>query len=292
MQRFSLLALSLMLGLGAFAQSKTKEGYALNWNKEIDRDRGYGADRSAEVGGTQVPIYEARPSDVATLLRTVIPGASFKENKGVQTATGVSLPALSAAPLDVLATMSEDKKAGLTRLTMGFTQNGTALPANEAVVRDLAVKLNKAVVQQQVDVWQGKLDKAAKQQQSAQASQEKATEKVNKANSALEKTISRRGELQREISNIQADITRQDTRWQTSQNPKDLKKLTKLREKLAKTEKKLADTMTDETKQTKTANKRQEDMPGVAKDQQRTTESKEEVQRTVDALKQKLDSIR
>lgn len=295
MCRTLLLSLSAAFALSAFAQNKTKEGYSLSWDRTITTGTDSIAYGSIQVPATTVPVYEARPSDLSGLLKTALPMATFKEAGEVMTANTVTLPNITG-PVDLVATTKEDKKGGFTTLAFGMMQNGVPLAVDQStqqnVVRDLGVKLNKAVVQKQLDTWQGKLEKAGKQQAGAEADKDKANAKVSKANAELEKTVAKRSSLQREIANNQADIARQDVRWQTSQNPKDLKKLTKLREQLAKNEKKLADTMADETKQTKTANKRQDELPGAMKDHDKVAEGKAEVQRTVDALKAKLDNIR
>ncbi len=295
MQRIVSLSLSVVITLSAFAQNKTKEGYSLSWDKEIVTGHDTILSGAVKVPAATVPVYEARTNEVADLLKKALPMASFKESGGVYTANAVNLSTTMPA-VDVLATAKDDKKGGFTSMAFAFLQNGVPVSGDAGVLastaRELGVKMNKAVAQKQLDVWQGKLDKAVKEQQSVQADKEKATEKVNKANDDLGKTVKKRGDLQREISNTQADITRQETRWATSQDPKDLKKLTKLKEKQTKSEKKLADAMAQEAKQTKTANKRQDELPDAHKDHEKVTESKEEVQRTVDALRQKLDSIR
>ncbi len=295
MHRSLILPLSAFLTVAAIAQERTKEGYALAWNKEIVTGHDSIPSGALKVPATTVPVFEARANDVAALLKSALPMAAFKVSNGVYSAPSVNLSNLMPS-VDVLATAREDRKAGMTTVAFAFMQNGVPVGADAGVVsataRDIGVKMNKAVAQRQVDVWQAKLDKATKQQEGAQADKEKAYAKVSKANQALEKTVAKRSGLQKEIANAQADITRQEVRWQTSQDPKDLKKLTKLREKLAKSEKKLADAMADEAKQSKAAHKHQDDLPDAMKDHEKVAGSREEVQRTVDALKRKVENIR
>ena len=115
--------------------------------------------------------------------------------------------------------------------------------------------------------------------------------KASDASANLQKTTAKKSKVQTDIANNQADISRLELRWQTSQDAKDLKKLTKMRSTLAKNEKKLADLMADESKQQKTLNKRQDSVPDAAKDRLKTEDAQQETQRTVDALKRKLDAI-
>lgn len=298
MQRLTLFACSALfaLGLSAQKQNKTKDGYALSWDKEITAITDTIRSDSMKVVATQVPVYEVRPSQLASLLKTVLPGASLKESRGLYRALAVSYPDVSAAPVDLVATMKEDKKAGVTRMALGFLQGGAPLPGDaaqqQAAVRDLAVKLNKAVVQQQVTKWEQELTKAAKSAESARASQDKAHKKASDASADVQKTSEKKSKVQREIANNQADIARLEQRWQASQEAKDLQKLTKMRSTLAKNEQKLAGLMNDESKAQKTLNKRQDAVPNAAKERNASEDRQQEIQRTVDALKRKLENIR
>jgi hypothetical protein len=285
-----------MLSFGVQAQNKTKDGFLMSWDKEVVTGNDSIPGGSLKVPAFTVPVYEARPSDVMDHLKTVLPMATFKESAGILSANAVNLPEVATGPVDILARVTENKKGGYTTLALAMLQNGVPVVGDASVqrstVRDIGVKLNKAVVQEQLATWENKLTKAGERHEDAKADREKAQGKVVDANADLEKAVSKRGTLQKDIANIQADITRQEVRWQTSQNPKDLKKLTKLREKLSKSEKKLADAMADESKTQKSVNKRQEAVPDAMKDNEKLAQDKESVQRTVDALKRKLDNIR
>lgn len=296
MQRTTLLTLAALIGLSAIAQNRTKYGYALTWDKEITTGTDSIPNGVMKVPATTFPVYEAEPKDVASLLKTVIPGASFKSKGDVYTALGASVPAVSASPLDLLATFTQNKKGGFTTVALGMLQNGAPLQGDagfqQALVRNIGVQLNKAVVQRQLDKWTKNSGKAAKEVDSAKKDKDKAAAKVKDAEKSLEKNAASKAKLEKEIANNKADVIRQEERWKVSQDAKSLDKLTKLRGKQLKNETKLSDLLGDQAKMQKSLEQRQRAQPDAEKDQDKSEDAQKEVQRTVDALKQKLESIK
>lgn len=295
MQRSVLLAIAAAFALGLSAQNKTKDGHALSWSNDVHTGNDTITSGLVKVPATTVPVYEARPKELITLLKSALPMAAFKEEANLLTANAVNLPSVDG-PVDILAKATEDKKGGFTSVAISFLQNGNPFGTENSVAnglaREIGVKLNKAVVQQQLAPWEDKLAKAGKQHESAAADKAKVQEKADKASADLQKTVSKREDLKKDIANLQNDIARQDAKWQTSQDAKDLKKLTKLREKLAKSEKSLASTLVNESKQQKANEKRQDAIPNAVKDESKRSESLDEVKQTVDALRKKLEDIK
>lgn len=289
------LPLTLITTTAAHAQNTLKDGTALRWEKEIAVSTDSLRNDSVTVPALSVPVYEATASQVSDLLKTAMPGAAFKKQGQLLKATGVPF-ASTGTPMDILANVAQDKKQGLSTLSLAFLAPGTSTPVENAAlqpaVRDLGVKLNKAVVQQQVDDWKKKLDKADSKTESAAKSQDKAQGKLNKAQSQLEKSAKEKSKLQNEHAILQKQIDLENQKWTLSQDPKDLKKLTKARSKITKNEAKMAKVMDAEAKAQKDLTKSSSSLPDAQKEKEAKAAAQAEVQRTVDSLQRKLKNIR
>ncbi|MBP8822135.1 MAG: hypothetical protein KBH07_00665 [Flavobacteriales bacterium] len=289
------LALALVAATTVNAQNALKDGTTLQWDKEIAVGMDSLRNDSVTVAALTVPVFEASAAQVTGLMKTVMPGAAFKKQGDLQKAVGVNFgPA--GTPLDVLARVAQDKKSGTSTLALAFLQPGTSTSLDPAslqpAVRDLGVQLNKAVVQGQLNTWTAKLDKAGSKTESATQSQDKAQGRVNKAQADLDKIARDKSKLQSEHAILQKEIDLYNQKWTLSQDPKDFKKLTKSRAKITKNEGKMAKAMEAEAKSQKELTKSGTALPQAqkAKDQQAAAQA--EVQRTVDALQRKLESIR
>lgn len=289
------LPVALLVATGAFAQESTKEGYALQWKHELRTTTDTLRNGPAKTPVEKVTVHETRANAIAGLIRSAVPGAVVVEEKGTINVTGANLSGIQT-PVDLTITTNENKKAGSVELVTTVLQQGIPYTedgkARNAAIHDLGVKLNKAVVQSQISTWEGKLVKANKELESAIAGKAKAENKAASAKSDLEKNQTKRANLERQLENVKADIVRQDSRWKTSQNPKDLSKLTKLREKQTKVEKNLASNLSSEAKKQKTLDKTQGSLPNAEQEHEKVTESAADIERIITSLKNKLEAIR
>jgi hypothetical protein len=287
--------LALVLFTAAQAQTTLKDGTSLTWDKEITVATDSLRNDSVMVPALKVPIYESTASQVSGMLKTVLPGAGFKKQGDVLKAPNAPLAGIST-PMDILAAVNQDKKQGYSTLSLAFLQPGTSTPVEnpllEQAVRNVGVQLNKAVVQQQLDTWKKKLGKADSRTQSATKDQAKAQGKLDKAQAQLQKYTKEKSKLQNEHALLVKEVDLLNQKWTLSQDPKDLKKLTKARAKITKNEASMAKAMDGEAGAQKDITKYSSAVPDAqqAKDQQAAAQA--EVQRTVDALQRKLDSIR
>lgn len=289
------LALALVAATTLRAQNALKDGTTLQWDKEIAVGTDSLRNDSVTVAALTVPVYEASASQVTGLLKTVMPGATFKKQGDLLKAGGVNFGG-SGSLTDVLARVVQDKKQGRSMLALAFLQPGTStaldLAALQPAVRDLGVQLNKAVVQSQLNTWSSKLDKAGSKAESATQSQDKAQGRVNKAQANLDKIAKEKSKLQSEHAIMQKEIDLYNQKWTLSQDPKDFKKLTKAREKITKNEGKMAKAMDSEAKAQKELTKSGTALPQAQKAKEEKAAAQAEIQRTVDALQRKLESIR
>ncbi|HRN35687.1 MAG TPA: hypothetical protein PLL18_02105 [Flavobacteriales bacterium] len=283
------IALALATSTSLIAQNALKDGTSLSWDKEIAVAQGQLKTDSLSLSSLSVPVYEAKAGQVWTLLKAALPGADFKKQGSVMKAANVAFSPAMGSTVDVLGTVVENKKPVFSTLSLAFLQPGTNVPvepaALEPAMRELGVKLNKAVVQGQLDEWAKKLGKADSKTESAAKSQDKAQAK-------LEKITKEKSKLQNEHAVMQKEIDLYNQKWTLSQNPKDFKKLTKSRAKITKNEGRMAKAMDAEAKAQRELSKSSSALPDAQKAKDQKASAQAEVQRTVDALQRKLDSIR
>lgn len=273
-----------------------KDGTSLTWDKEITVSQATIQGDGATYAGLSVPVYEAKASDVWDLLKTELPGAVFRKEGQLMKASGVSFNSALSSPVDIVAKAEDVKKMNMATLSMAFLSPGTStVVENEALspaLRELSVKLNKAVVQRQINAWSKKLGKADSKTESAAKTQDKAQSRLNKAQANLEKITKEKSKLQNQHAVMQKEIDLYNQKWTLGQDPKDFKKLTKARARITKNEGQMAKLMDKEAKAQKELTKSTGSLPDAQKTKEERAAAQAEVQRTVDALQRKLENIR
>lgn len=291
---YSILALLLASTLSA-QTGKTREGYSLQWDRTIAVVRDSLQNGRFKLPAWTIAVHEAEASDVMGWWLSDMQAVSAAVTKGKPAkATGLRIPQLPDAPM-AAAAAERERKADLTRLTVAFAVNDSTPIATtdgqEAYMRALAVKYNRAVVAAQIAVYEKQLGKAGDKLASSKGDMAKSQSRITKSNSRLEKIKTKRGKLQRDNAKISGDIAGHEKKFALSNDPKDLKKLTKAREKLAKGESALAKLMQQEAKIQGDIAKEQgrlESSTGKAEERGAT---KEELQSTLEALRRKHDAI-
>jgi hypothetical protein len=296
---FSTLAClsTLFTSTSSFAQGSTKEGYALSWDRSITVLPDSLTNGRYKLGAYTVAIYETDASSVLDQWQNELKPVSMDiSGKQPMKASGVRLPDVADSALMVMASATTDKKAKMTKLTLAFARNdSTALPADqraEAYVRQLAVKFNKAVVQGQIATYEKLLGKSGEKVTDAQDDIAKTQKKLAKANKDLQKYKAKMSKVQAENAKAIGQIAGLEAKFAVTNDPKDLKQLTKARQRLAKGETTLAKLMESEAKAQATANKYQSNLPEQTTIQRTANEKKADLERTMDALKRKQDNIR
>jgi hypothetical protein len=289
------LAVSVAFTATLQAQTTLKDGTALQWDKQINVATDSLRNDSVNVPALSIPVYEAGAGQVVDLLKKAVPGANFKKQGDQLKASNASF-GTGGAPMDLLAKVVQDKKAGLSKVSLAFlkpgTSNSAALDALQPAVRNLAVDLNKAVVQGQLDEWKKKLGKADSKTSGAAKEQDKAQGKLDKAQAQLGKTAKEKSKLQGEHAILQKEIDLYNQKWTLSQDPKDLKKLTKARTKIQKNEASMAKVLQTEAKTQQDLSEATANLPDAQRERDAKAAAQAEVQRTVDALQRKWESIR
>ncbi len=277
------------------AQTTTKDGVALSWERTIEVVPDSIQNGAWTLPAHTITVFESDGGWVMDQWKDEMKpvSQSVSGSKPVRV-TGALVPAMGDQPLLLLATSESDKKSKLGRLTVAFAANDSMVAEGDPArtMRELAVRLNKAVVQQQIDARQKMLDKASGKLSGAQSDQAKINKRLNKANSDLEKHKRKLSKLQGNKAKVQGDVHGLEKKFAVTNDPKDLNRLTKARQRLAKVETGIAKEMRNGSKIQAAANKQQENLPKATDNLQDHTESREEIQRIISELKRKQDAIR
>jgi hypothetical protein len=293
-----------LLTLAAFALSTspllaqvTKDGTSLGWNKDLQVVSSTITVNKKEFPAHTISIFETDASTVLDLWKADLTAVSttITGSKPAK-AVGVRIPSISEEPLTVYGESSTEKKANLARITLAFAVNDstpqTDTVAQEKWMRELSVRLNKAVVQAQIDRYQKELDKAAEKLGSTEGAVMKSQQSVTKANTDLDKLRAKRGKLETDRTKLLRDVETAEKKFAKTNEPKDLDKLTKARTKVSKNESSQAKLMQQEAKIQGTITKNQGTLDSQAKKAESQAESKEDLVRIITELRTKLESIR
>jgi len=279
------------------AQEKSETGHLLNWTGNIQVAPDSLQAGKFKLAAFAIPILEADPGKVMNLWESDCARKGGKVN-GSEPAksTPLIVEELDPSPVTMMATFSKDKQLGGTRMLLAYaTNDSTAFAASDrgqVAARALALRLNRAVVSEQIEDQQKLVDKRSGKLEDAQADQAKAEKRVNNAYEDLEKSKKAKSKLSGKQAQLQSDQLHAQDRFERSQDPKDLQKLTKIQQKLVKVQQALAKQMKKEADALKDANNRQEDVPDAIKDQQERQAAKEKANSDLEALKRKLEAIR
>lgn len=275
------------------AQDKSASGHVLNWTNTIVVEQDTLLNKGHKLPAHAFMVHEADPGAALNALKAAYAGQHAKFS-GSDPVSGLALvTGLGEAPVLLLASSAKDRKAGGARMRVAYAANdSTALEGGRDAAHALAVQLNRAIVQQQIDAQQKIVDKAGSKLESAQSDQAKAQKKASNAASDLEKAKREKSKLADKQAKLQKEQQRFQERYNTSQAPKDLEKLTKVQGQLVKVQEDLAKQMKKEADAQKTANKRLDELPDTQKEQQEYQVSKEQAVSELEALKRKLEAIR
>jgi hypothetical protein len=292
--RATLLPL-LALALAVQAQ-RSKDTPSLQWNGRIDVLSGELRNGKHTLPADRITLYECDARTALELFRTdAAPTARSISGKEPLKAQGLRVDGVEGEVM-LLATARDDKKSRSAQLTVAIAVNDSTVvedhAARQAHLRALAVRLNRAVVQRQIDRYTAELAKTTGELGSTQKDKAKAQQDLAKTNRDLDRIKAGKAKLQRENATLHGDITGLEKKFALSQNPKDLDRLTKARKKLASNEASLSKLMAREAKVQQNATKHQGSVDEYGGKEQAHQGSREELQRIINELQRKQDSIR
>lgn len=277
----------------ACAQDRSSSGHLLNWTTPITVEPDSLRHNAHNLPAHAFVVHEADPATAMNALRTAYAAQGTKFSGSDPMSGLVTVSGMGEGPVLLLASAAKDKKAGGARMRVVYAANdSTALEGGRDAAHALAVQLNRAIVDQQIAAQQKIVDKAGSKLESAQSEQVKAQKKASKAAGDLEKVKREKSKLADKQAKLQKEQQRLQERYNTSQATKDLEKLTKVQGQIVKVQQDLAKQMKKEADAQKTANKRQDEIPGTQKHQQEHQVTKEQAVSELEALKRKLEAIR
>lgn len=279
------------------AQDKTKDGYSLSWNNEITVVPDSLTNDKFRLPAFKITVFESDGGDALTLFKNEMKSKSKSVGGSNPTkATVAMIPTVNANPLLLMANGQTDKKAELGQLTVVYALNDSTIVPDmtlaEQHARTLAVALNKANVQEQIDSYSKTLDKAEGKLEGAQEDIAKNEKALAKANKALSKAKNAVLKLTATNTQLKSQVTGLESKFGITNDPNDLKALTKAREKLASSEGTLAKQMKAETKAAEDVSKYQGKSPEQAKEEAQRAEATKANAAIVDALKKKMMAIK
>jgi len=279
------------------AQDKTKEGYSLSWNNDITVVPDSLTNTTHRLPAYRITVFESNGGDALNLWKDEMKSKSKSvSGSNPTTADVVVLPAVSTLPIKVFANATTDKKAEIGQLIIAYALNDSVGIADMALAetnaRAMAVALNKANVQKQIDQYTKTLDKAEGKLEGAQkdlAKNDKALEKAKKAGEKAKKAVL---SLNADISKLKSEVTGLESKFGITKDPKDLKPLTKARGKLSKKEGQLAKAMKSENKAYEDVSKYSGKSPDRAKEEAERAETMNAKAAIVESLKKKMETIK
>ena len=291
------LALALFVTVAIHAQEKTTSGYLLNWTGSVSPVPGEVTNGKFKLPGLTIQIAEADAGTVTSLFKTEMTGRCAKYVSGTPIkCIDATIPEVSTAPHLLIAQAASGKKGSPATLTIAFATNDSTTLVDqgkaEAFVQSLAVRMNRAVVQVQIDEQQKVLNKYTGKVEGAQKDQAKAQKKGASATDDLESIKKEKAKLAEKQVDLQSDVQKYQARYNLTQKEDDLKKLTKAQEQLLKVQKDMSKQLKKEGQIQKDINAQAADVPKAQKEQLEQQTNKDQANTEMEALKRKFEAIR
>ncbi len=295
--RAPFVAFAVFVAFTVHAQDKTASGYLLNWTGSVNPVPGEVTNGKFKVPGLTIQIAEADAGTVTTLFKTEMTGRCAKYVSGTPIkCIDATIAEVSLKPLLMLAQAVTGKKGAPATLTIAFAANDSTPLADqgkaEAFAQSLAVRMNRAVVQAQINEQQKALDKHTGKVEGAQKDQAKAHKKGANATQDLESIKKDKGKLAEKQVDLQSDVQKYQARYNLTQNADDLKKMTKAQEQLLKVQKDMSKLLKKEGQIQKDINAQAEGVPEAEQEKIEHQTNKDQANTEMEALRRKFEAIR
>ena len=285
------LLLAGLLSFRAEAQHTSPEGFRLSWNNAISVERDTLLIAGANLPSWSITVHETSAKAALDLWRIdVSPNALRVRASRPMVATGVKLGSAFTAPVDVHAVSTHDRLSSDATLTLVFISLGHD-ERLEGIMRDLSVRLNRALVQEQIDAITKDKSDSGRDLEREQKNEAKLGKRLDKANWNLETTLRQKSRTQQAVANRQGDLNRQERRVAGAASPRQLKRLTRSRRSLTGDQRQLSRQMRDVARTQREINKLTRDLQNSTAAQQAIRSGKDLKGYTLDALNKKKDSI-
>ena len=253
--------------------------------------------RQGEFPAWSFTVHESTARNALDLWRSEARGrASRVGGSRPLVARNANLPGPLSMPLDVWVMADDDRATGDATLTFALFANDEALPHGregvEGSLRELAVLLNRAVVQQQIDELRARKKATRGKIESAASDEGKLGRQIAKADRRMEKIKRDQSRVQRHSADLKRRLARQEARLGRNPRRGDLRRVSSTRRDLARTERRLARLKRDEARTLADINKLRSTVPEKQQEQQQQRDVLSDKARLLEALQRKMADIR
>lgn len=291
------ISAAVMTATVLYAQERTESGYAMNWTRTLQERADPLMNARHALKGWSFMAYECSAGEAMGYWKDHMEnlGGAVKSSKPTRV-TGAVIPGLGAHVPIVFANVEKDRSAGGVRMIIAFALNDTANapddPGMSAAVHEMAVQVNRSVIQKQIAEQEKRAKRISDELTDAQKEEAKAADRVQDAGRDLQKVTEQQAKLARKRADIQKDLNRSQEKYRTEADPKTLEKIAKIQQRLADLERDIAKEQGEESKAQEHKNKHEKEIPEAQKHQQKHQAQKERATRELEALKRKLEAIR
>lgn len=293
-----------------FSQQLTKKGIEETPAPPVPREAMWTRDLSVETGLQQfeagifpsytITIYDTNEKMLERIWKDEIKRKSDKfTNKRDLVALQAKLP-FHDEPMDVHATFDFDKRDNTTRMHVTFLHNGEAvdMDANpethalaEKMMYDLSVRMNQAVVLEQIEDQENIQKGLEKELDKLRRENDKLHDSILKNQQRLEKAKSDQASLEREVEYQKERIDNYEEQTAENRSSDNLKELSKMRNDLSKMERKISDLISDQHKYENDIREAEEAIPVNESDQEKKAEEIEQQKGVVEQYRQKYKEV-
>lgn len=291
------ISAAVMTATALCAQELTESGYAMDWTRTLQERADPLMNARHTLKGWSFVAYECSAGEAMGYWKDYMEklGGAAKSSKPTRV-TGAVIPGLGGHVPIVFANVEKDRSAGGVRMIIAFALNDTANapdePGMSAAVHEMAVQVNRSVVQKQIAEQEKRAKKVSGELTDAQKEEAKAADRMRDAGKDLQKVNEQQAKLARKQADMQKDLNKLQEKYRTEADPKTLEKIAKTQQRMAALEKDIAKEQGEESKAQEHKNKHEKDIPEAQKHQQKHQAQKERVTRELEALKRKLEAIR
>ena len=290
----------MLLAMWAFALPEAQaqdsyEGIRLGWAGTVEPVKDSLLLTASRHPALTINVYESNARHALRLLGADLRtrGVRLSGNRPAR-ARGLTMEGTGHGAMDLMVVAEQDRH-GDASLTLAFQRDERSVdhedPALRAAVREIAVRLNRALVNEQIEDLRKRQGRVESREESARKTETRLLKQQTKANKDLQRIKQRQSQQQRNNANMQRDAARFDARFNRTGNPRFLQRATRQRRQLAQGERRMGRLMRDESRKQSDLVKIERDLVKSREDQRSqglTMRSKEDA---LQLLQRKLEAI-
>ena len=249
-----------------------------------------------------VSIYETTEKEANNLLEDELKKYARKvSGKDFYTATEAKASVFGNDVLELRSKILKAAPDNVFNVYVAVSHNGMAISYDgdkeadgkaRVLVQQMAVDMNKAVVQEQIDAQKKKVKDAEKELKSAQKDEEKLEKDKSGTEKDIDKTMSKSKDLNSQVEDQQKAISNFQNKIAKDRTADNLSKLEDMRKKLADLQKQQSKLTNDEIDSRKSVSDTESKMPDAKKVVDSKKEALKKEQKLLNQLQDKLAAIK